>query len=135
MVQLKFLSLFVLFIASDADDSDLSGEESKKIILKTKVKARSGASKPFQCDLVLMNEQKELMFSESRLIKTEVSFDSYNWPKTNTGHVIVPYHISRSSHYCKWAVSYFFRTFLTLSFAQASDQTRLMRNSMDQIER
>lgn len=101
MVQLKFLSVFVLFIASKADDSDSSSEESKKVILKTKVKARLGASKPFQCDLVLMSEQKELMFSESRLIKTEVSFDSYNWPKTKTGHVIVPYHISRSSHYCE----------------------------------
>lgn len=101
MVQLlKLLSVLVLFVAESAK-SELSSEESKQIIIKAKPKVRSGASKPFQCDLVLMKEQQQLMFSESRVIKTEVSFDSYNWPKTNTGIVIVPYHISRSSHYGK----------------------------------
>lgn len=98
MVQLKLLSIFVLFIAESAR-SELSIEESKKIVFKAKNKVRSAASKPFQCDLVLMNEQKQLMFSESRVIKTEVSFDSYNWPKTKSGLVIVPYHINRSSRY------------------------------------
>lgn len=97
MVQLKLLSVFVLFIVECAK-SELSSEESKLVKIRMG-KVRSGASKPFQCDLNLMSEQKELMFSESKIIKTTVSFDSYNWPKTSTGHVIVPYHISRSSHY------------------------------------
>lgn len=98
MVQLKFLSIFLLFVAKSSI-AELSSEESKTIVLKAKHKVRAGASKPFQCDLVLMKEQKQLMYSESRIIKTEVSFDSYNWPKTKTGHVIVPYHISRGSRY------------------------------------
>lgn len=99
MVQLKFLKIF-LFIMVECAKSELLSEESKLVKIRMG-KVKSGAAKPFQCDLNLMSEQKELMYSESKIIKTSVSFDSYNWPKTSTGHVIVPYHISRSSHYCE----------------------------------
>lgn len=98
MVQLKFLSIFIL-LASQKTTSELLTEESKKVVLKTKSKNYNG--KQFHCDLSLLPMQKQLMFYGTRSESADVSYDLYRWPKNIDGHVIVPYVISKSSQYCK----------------------------------
>lgn len=96
MVQFKLFPIFMLFISQSSTSSDQVDGESKKIILVAK-KAQNG--KQFHCDLSLLPAQKRLMYYSA---KSEGSMDLYNWPKNKEGHVIVPYVISKASHYSKY---------------------------------
>lgn len=98
MVQLKLFAILFLFV-SQRTRSELVSEESKKILLKKSSKFL--LKKPFECDLVLQAQQEAMMYPSENSPKVYVSLDSYTWPKTKEGHVIVPYYISRGSHYCK----------------------------------
>lgn len=99
MVQLKFLSIFILFV-SQKTSSELLAEESKKVVLKSKGKVYNGKQQ-FHCDLSLLPVQKQLMFYGTRSESADVSYDLFRWPKNEDGHVIVPYVISKTSKYCK----------------------------------
>jgi hypothetical protein len=72
------------------------GEESKKVILLSKDKRSS--KKPFECDLVLSEQQKKIMYFS---VKSDSAVDAYQWPKNHDGHAIVPYQIMKSAHYSK----------------------------------
>lgn len=100
MVQLEFLSVFILLVShKTSSGSELLADESKKVVLKTKSKVYNG--KQFHCDLSLLPQQKQLMFYGTHSESADVSYDLYRWPKNTDGHVIVPYVISQSSQYCK----------------------------------
>lgn len=98
MVQLGVITVFILFVLQGTS-SELVREENKKLLLK--VKSKFTSKKPFECDLVLQAHQEAMMYPSESSPKVLVSLDSYTWPKTKEGHVIVPYYIARGSHYCK----------------------------------
>ncbi|CRK89460.1 CLUMA_CG003201, isoform A [Clunio marinus] len=114
MVQLQHFSVLILLLLqrtnSQLDFDDEETDESKKIILKTN-------KLNFHCDLHLLPQQKKIMYlttvPSSR--KYKISFDLYKWPKNKEGFVIVPYYISRNSHF-------------------SSEQIHLMRYAMDAVE-
>lgn len=98
MVQFKFLAVVVVLLTQSTFSEDLGEhvEESKKVILVSKEK-RSG-EKPFECDLVLSETQKKIMYYS---MKSDSAVDAYQWPKNRDGHAIVPYQIMKSAHYCE----------------------------------
>lgn len=95
MDQLKLVAIFVLLLHKTS--SDQVSEESKKIVLKPKAKVFNG--KNFQCDLTLLPQQKKLMYFGAR--SADESYDLFRWPKNKNGQVVVPYLISKTSHFCK----------------------------------
>lgn len=97
MDRLKLVAIFVLLLHKTS--SDQVSEESKKIVLKTKAKVFNG--KNFQCDLTLLPQQKKLMYFGVRSASADVSYDLFRWPKNKNGQVVVPYAISKTSHFCK----------------------------------
>lgn len=104
MVEFKFIPILMLFVSQSAASSgqvsdqvsDQVDEGSKKIILIAKKAPSHG--KQFHCDLSLLPAQKRLMYYSG---KSEGAMDLYKWPKNKEGHVIVPYVISKASHYSK----------------------------------
>jgi hypothetical protein len=71
---------------------------SKKVAVKSKKTPSDTVGEQFECDLVLMPQQSQMMYYD---VFDEESFDSYKWPKNSDGYVIVPYRISKASHYRK----------------------------------
>lgn len=107
MVKLKCLFMLILFsvdIISHEIDSNLSEEESKKIVLHSKSELYNKGD--FHCDLTLLPQQKKLMYFGARSASADVSYDLYRWPKDKDGYVIVPYTIMKSSKYCKFISIY-----------------------------
>ncbi len=102
MVQLKCLFILILLTRlSHSNSTELSSEESKKVVSRSK--DHSYDKDDFQCDLTLLPQQKKLMYfgSRSDASAADVSYDLYRWPKNKEGYVIVPYAIPKSSKYCK----------------------------------
>lgn len=95
MVHFKYLSIFILIVSQTADTKK---EEITKIVIKPKHKVSAEDGEHFQCDLVLLPQQQQMMYYDAY---DEGSFDVYKWPKNGEGHVIVPYRISKASHYRK----------------------------------
>jgi hypothetical protein len=97
MVQFKYLSVVLVLLTHNTFSEDIGEhvEESKKVILLSKDKR--SAKKPFECDLVLSEQQKNIMYYS---MKSD-SVDAYQWPKNHEGHAIVPYQIMKSAHYCE----------------------------------
>lgn len=99
MVQFKLFLILMFFTSQSATSSDQVPDQvdegSKKIVLVAK-KAQHG--KQFHCDLSLLPAQKRLMYYSA---KSDGAMDLYNWPKNKEGKVIVPYVISKASHYSK----------------------------------
>lgn len=94
MVQFKQFAVFILLISQKVN-SQLVTAESKK---STKGRLHAGDNDHFECDLVLLPQQSQMMYYD---VFDEGSFDLYKWSKNNEGFVIVPYRISKVSHYRK----------------------------------
>jgi hypothetical protein len=98
MVWLVNIALFILLVQQNVN-SKLVKEESKKVYATSKKSHKSGSNNNFHCDLSLLPSQKKMMYYGLQLRDTDSSFDIYKWPKNKDGFVIVPYWISRNSHY------------------------------------
>lgn len=53
-------------------------------------------------DLVLLPQQRKMMFDRPRLIKKEITYEMYQWPKNYEGFVIVPYLFPRFSGFSEF---------------------------------
>lgn len=93
MVQLEhFATLFILLLSQKVK-SQLAIDDGKK-----NAKSKLQSDDHFESDLVLLPQQSQMMYYD---VFDEGSFDSYKWSKNSEGHVIVPYRISKASHYRK----------------------------------
>jgi hypothetical protein len=98
MVWLVNIVVFILFVQQNVS-SKLVQEESKKVYATSKKSHKSASNNHFHCDLSLLPSQKKMMYYGEQLRDAGASFDIYKWPKNQNGFVIVPYWISRNSHY------------------------------------
>jgi hypothetical protein len=97
MVQLKVFALLVLCFSYETS-SQLLSENKRKVVLQLK---SSETNSFYENDLHLIPTQKKMMYESTRLQKKEAFFDLFKWPKNYEGFVIVPYWISRNSHFCE----------------------------------
>lgn len=132
MVRYKFYVLFILYLSSNAsaqlteetnntlshDTQDLDTVKSEALVQEAvnssdvpKSEALVGNFRYnvddnfFEDDLILLPQQRRMMYEKMRLHKKEITYEMYQWPKNYEGFVIVPYWISRFSGFSESKLS------------------------------
>lgn len=158
MVRYKYYAFFILYLSGNASATDetnntLSQDTQNLEAVKSEALVQEAVNSSdvpksealvgnfrynvddnfFEDDLVLLPQQRRMMFEKTRLHKKEITYEMYQWPKNYEGFVIVPYWISRFSGFSESICLHLYQIFKAKPF-KAAAQLSLIGRAMETIE-